>query len=106
MKAYLAAHDEFVAWLKGLQATPALGDVENRLWIFATIAAARGMTKTHWTFVVDGLIAHANRVRPGDILLSSYLARGFDLVGRWNEVESEATLGDPALEDKRERARR
>jgi hypothetical protein len=92
MKAYLAAHDEFVDWLGALKEAPQPSEVDNRLQSLAVIAAARGMTSTHWTFVVDGLVAYANRVRPGDILLSSYIARGFDLVGRWREVEIEAAL--------------
>ena len=67
MRPYLAAHDEFVAWLE-------------------KIAAARGMSSTHWAFVVDGLVAYVNRRRPGDILLSSYIARGFDMAAQWNAL--------------------
>ena len=49
-------------------------------------AAARGMSSTHWAFVVDGLVAYVNRRRPGDILLSSYIARGFDMAAQWSAL--------------------
>lgn len=90
MLTYLAAHDAFVAWLDSLDAAPAPADVERQLWSLALQAADRGMTSTHWTFVVDGLVAHVNREAPGDVLLSSYVARGFDLCSRWNQVRTAA----------------
>jgi RNA-binding protein YlmH len=92
MKPYLGAHDQFVDWLGALQEAPQPSEIDNRLQSLAVTAAASGMTSTHRTFVVDGLVAHVNRIRPGDILLSSYVARGFDLVGRWREIEIEAAL--------------
>jgi hypothetical protein len=95
MQAYLAAHDAFVAWLDALQDAPAPAEVEDRLRALAVSAAARGMTSTHWTFVVDGLVAYANRQRPGDILLSSNLARGFDLASRWPEMQAAARSHAP-----------
>ena len=90
MQAYLAAHDEFVAWLDSLESEPSGAEIENRLWRLAVAAAARGMGSTHWTFVVDGLVAYANRCYPGDILLSSNIARGFDLAARWDDAREEA----------------
>jgi hypothetical protein len=90
MKDYLAAHDDLIAWLDQVSETPPPETVEERLWWLALTAADRGMSSTHWTFVVDGLIAHVNRSRPGNTLLSSYVARGFDLASRWSEVRSEA----------------
>jgi hypothetical protein len=86
MQTYLAAHDEFVAWLDGLQVTPTPAEVDGRLMALALCAAVRGMTETHWIFVVDGLIAHVNRMAPGNILLSSLIARGFDLATGWNTI--------------------
>jgi hypothetical protein len=86
MKLYLAAHHEFVAWLDGLAAAPEANEVEKRLRSLAMVSAERGMTATHWTFVVDGLVAYAERKFPGDILLSSYLARGFDYSNIWNDL--------------------
>lgn len=90
MHAYLAAHDDFVTWLDTITEAPPSSDVEHRLWALAVTAAARGMSSTHWTFVVDGLVAYCNRLRPGDILLSSNVARGFDLAARWKDVQLEA----------------
>jgi uncharacterized membrane protein len=86
MQAYLAAHDAFVSWLEGLDATPSPHDVDRQLWSLALKAADRGMTETHWAFVVDGLIAYVNRNSPGNILLSSYVARGFELSSKWTTV--------------------
>ena len=90
MQSYLAAHDALVAWLDSLDAAPSPADVERQLWALALQAADRGMTSTHWTFVVDGLVAYANRHAPGDMLLSSYVARGFDLCSRWSAVRTAA----------------
>lgn len=90
MQAYLAAHDDFVTWLDSIDQAPASSEVAERLLALAVTAAARGMTSTHWTFVVDGLVAYVNRKRPGDILLASNIARGFDLASRWSEVHAEA----------------
>jgi hypothetical protein len=83
---YLAAHKGFVEWLDDLQSDPDAQELERRLRSLAMVAAARGMTSTHWTFVIDGLIAHANRSRPGDVLLSSCIARGFDYSQVWDEL--------------------
>ena len=90
MQAYLAAHDEFVAWLQSITDAPSPAEVEERLQALAVTAAARGITSTHWTFVVDGLVVYVNRLRPGDILLSSNIARGFDLASRWPEMQAQA----------------
>jgi hypothetical protein len=87
MQAYLAAHDEFVAWLDGLQVTPTTSEVDGRVMALALRAADRGMTATHWTFVVDGLVAYVNRTSPANILLSSSIARGFDLAAGWSDVQ-------------------
>jgi len=92
MQTYLAAHDNFVAWLDTLSHAPSPTEVGDRLRALAVTAAARGMTGTHWTFVVDGLVAYTNRRYPGDILLSSDIARGFDLVTRWSEIQAVACL--------------
>jgi hypothetical protein len=86
MQNYLAAHDEFIAWLDGLQGTPTTSEVDGHLMALALCAAARGMTETHWIFVVDGLIAHVNRMAPGNIFLSSAIARGFDLATGWDNI--------------------
>jgi len=93
MQAYLAAHDDFVAWLDALEGAPSPAEVEERLRALALTAAARGMSSTHWSFVVDGLVAYANRRRPGDILLSSNIARGFDFASRWSELQAAVGAG-------------
>ena len=90
MQAYLAAHDAFVAWLDQLERTPTPEEVERRLRALALTAAGRGMTSTHWTFVIDGLLAYVNRAPLRDVLVASYLARGFDLCSRWKELQIEA----------------
>jgi hypothetical protein len=93
MQAYLAAHDAFVAWLDKLDKTPPPAEVERRLRALALTAAHRGMTSTHWTFVVDGLVAYVNRAPLRDVLVAGYIARGLDLCSRWKELQAEsATL--------------
>lgn len=92
MQAYLAAHDDFVAWLDSLEEAPTPAEVEARIWALAVAAAARGMGSTHWIFVVDGLVAYAHRSRPGDILLSSSVARGFDLASRWEDIRARTAV--------------
>ena len=94
MQAYLAAHDEFVTWLGNLRTTPPPEEVERRLHELALTAAERGMTSTHWTFVIDGLVASVNRA-PRDVLVASYIARGFDLCSRWKELQAEAAARAP-----------
>ena len=89
MQAYLAAHDAFVAWLDDLDKTPPLEEIERRLHALALTAAQRGMTSTHWTFVVDGLVAYVDRTPLRDVLVKSYIARGFDLCSRWKELQAE-----------------
>jgi hypothetical protein len=86
MQHYLAAHQEFVEWLDELPSAPDPHELERRLRSLAMVAAERGMTSTHWAFVVDGLIAHVNRHRPGDLLLSSYVSRGFDYSHVWSDL--------------------
>lgn len=90
MRTYLAAHEAFVAWLDGLQGIPAAAEVDLRLRSLALCATDRGMGPMHWTFVVDGLVVYVNRKYPGNNLLSSYVARGFDLSMRWQDVEAGA----------------
>lgn len=86
MQDYLAAHQGFVEWFDDLSSSPDPHELERRLRLLAMVAAARGMTATHWSFVVDGLIAHVNRHHPGDVLLSSYVSRGFDYASVWDEL--------------------
>jgi len=38
----------------------------------------KGNNRDALDFVVDGLVAHVNRQHAGNILLASYVARGFD----------------------------
>jgi hypothetical protein len=90
MQAYLAAHDAFVAWLDKLDVTPPPEEVERRLHALALTAAQRGMTSTHWTFVIDGLVVYVSRLPLQDALVASYIARGFDLCSRWRELQAEA----------------
>ena len=99
MQAYLAAHDAFVAWLDKLETTPAPEDVERRLHALALTAAERGMTSTHWTFVIDGLVAYVSRLPLRDALVVGYIARGFDLCSRWRELQAEvaALAAGPAV---------
>ena len=89
MQAYLAAHDALVAWLDDLDKTPPPEEIERRLHALALTAAHRGMTSTHWTFVVDGLVAYVDRTPLRDVLVKSYIARGFDLCSRWKELQAE-----------------
>lgn len=95
MQAYLAAHDAFVAWLDKLDTTPTPEDVERRLHALALTAAERGMTSTHWTFVIDGLVTYVSRPPLRDALVAGYIARGFDLCSRWRELQAEAALLAP-----------
>ena len=41
-------------------------------------APQKGNDRDALDFVVDGLVAHVNRQHAGNILLASYVARGFD----------------------------
>ena len=95
MQAYLAAHDEFVTWLDNLGTTPPPEEVERRLRALALTAAERGMTSTHWTFVIDGLVAYVNRPPRRDVLVAGYIARGFDLCSRWKELQAEVAGPGP-----------
>lgn len=97
MQAYLAAHDDFVTWLDSFESEPSAAEIQDRLWSLAVAAAARGMDSTHWTFVVDGLVAYVNRRYPGDILRSNNVARGFDLASRWEDARVEARRSPPQL---------
>ena len=94
MQADLAAHDAFVAWLDNLDETPPPEEIERRLHALALTAAHRGMTSTHWTFVVDGLVAYVDRTPLRDVLVRSYLARGFDLCSRWKELQAESAANE------------
>jgi hypothetical protein len=95
MQAYLAAHDEFVAWLDHLGRTPPPEEVERRLHTLALTAAGHGMTSTHWSFVIDGLVAYVDRLPLRDVLVAGYIARGFDFCSRWRELQAEAAGPDP-----------
>lgn len=87
MLPYLEAHDAFVEWLNGAsECEPTAADVEHALFGLARCAASRGMTQMHWTFVIDGLIAHAKRRCPENAELPNYLARGFDLSATWPAI--------------------
>ena len=90
MQTYLAAHDDFVAWLDRSEEPRNPEDMDRRLWDFAVCAAQHGMSEIHWAFVVDGLVAYVNRKSPGNILLSSQVARGFDLSSNWGAVRAVA----------------
>lgn len=91
MQRYLDAHADFVRWLDEPIAGRTSDEVEKALLDLATCAASRGMTATHWEFVVDGLIAHARRHSPDDEDLPTYVARGFDLSGRWPAIQEAAS---------------
>ena len=90
MQTYLAAHDDFVAWLDSMGDAPSPTEVDDRLWKLALTAAARGMGSTHWTFVIDGLATYAKRRHPANMLLVGYIHRGFDLCSRWRDVQMKA----------------
>lgn len=90
MKPYLEAHDAFVEWLDGAaECEPTAAEVERALFGLAKCAADRGMTDLHWTFVVDGLIAHAKRRCPENSELPAYVARGFDFSTSWPVLRTE-----------------
>jgi hypothetical protein len=48
------------------------------------------MTDVHWTFVVDGLIAHAKRRCPENEDLPGYVARGFDFATLWPDISGKS----------------
>jgi len=90
MQPYLEAHDAFVRWLDGAaECEPTAAEVEHALFGLAKCAAARGMSDMHWTFVVDGLIAHAKRKCPKNVELPNYVARGFDFSANWPAIKAE-----------------
>lgn len=91
MKPYLEAHDAFVEWLDGAsECEPTAAEVERAMFGLAKCAAERGMSEVHWTFVVDGLIAHAKRRCPENPDLPDYVARGLDFSSRWADVKAQA----------------
>ena len=91
MQLYLEAHNAFVEWLDGAaECEPTAAEVERALFGLAKCAADRGMSDTHWTFVVDGLIAHARRRCPKNSELPEYIARGVELSRNWSTL-----LADP-----------
>jgi hypothetical protein len=51
------------------------------------------MSDVHWTFVVDGLIAHAKRRCPENSELPGYVARGFDFSTYWPAIRNETSAG-------------
>jgi hypothetical protein len=90
MQPYLEAHDAVVRWLDGAaECEPTAAEVEQALLGLAKCAAARGMSDVHWTFVIDGLIAHAKRRCPKNVELPSYVARGFDFSTKWQALRAE-----------------
>jgi len=90
MKPYLEAHEAFVEWLDGAaECEPTAAEVERALFGLARVAAARGMTDLHWTFVIDGLVAHAKRRCPENHELPNYVARGLDLSGSWSDLRTQ-----------------
>jgi hypothetical protein len=91
LKAYLEAHDAFVEWLNGAaECEPTAAEVERAMLGLAKCAAERGMSDAHWTFVVDGLLAHAKRRCPQNQELHSHVAKGFDFSRNWSAVPVEA----------------
>jgi hypothetical protein len=88
MQPYLEAHDAFVKWLDGAaECEPTAAEVERALFGLAKCAADRGMSDIHWTFVVDGLVAHTKRRCPGNEKLATYVAKGFDFSAKWPSVK-------------------
>ena len=91
MKPYLEAHDAFIQWLDGAaECEPTAAEVERALLGLAKIAAERGMSDLHWTFVIDGLVAHAKRRCPQNSDLPDYVARGLDLSGNWAAIRAQS----------------
>jgi hypothetical protein len=96
MQPYLEAHDAFVKWLDGAaDCEPTAAEVERAMFGLAKCAASRGMSEIHWTFVVDGLIAHAKRRCPENSELPEYIARGLDLSAKWQAVKAETGRQPP-----------
>jgi hypothetical protein len=90
MQPYLQAHDAFVEWLDGTAGCePTAAEVERALLGLAKCAADRGMSDVHWTFVVDGLIAHAKRRCPENPALPNYIARGLAFSATWPALKAE-----------------
>lgn len=87
MQPYLEAHDAFIEWLDGAaDCEPTAAEVERALLGLAKCAARRGMSETHWVFVIDGLIAHAKRRCPGNDELPGQVARGLDFATYWQTI--------------------
>lgn len=87
MKPYLEAHDAFVEWLNGAaECEPTAAEVERAMLGLAKCAAERGMSEAHWTFVVDGLLAHAKRRCPQNPELHNHVAKGLDFSRNWSAV--------------------
>lgn len=91
MLSYLDAHARFVRWLDEPTSDRTPADVEKALLDLATCAANRGMTATHWEFVVDGLVAHIRRRNPENEELPALVARGFDFSSRWPAIQEAAS---------------
>ena len=90
MLPYLEAHDAFVQWLDDTAHCEATAvEVERALFALAKCAAARGMSDSHWTFVVDWLIAHAKRRCPENVELPNYVARGLDFSANWATLNAQ-----------------
>jgi hypothetical protein len=89
MDQYMKAHQAFVQWLDGAaECEPTAAEVEAALMGLAVTAARRGMTGAYWTFVVDGLIAHARRKCPQNAQLPTHVARGFVFSEHWPPSQS------------------
>lgn len=91
MRSYLDAHAEFVRWLDEPDVGWTPTDVEKALLDLAICAASRGMTATHWEFVIDGLIAHARRRFPNNEDLPDFVAQGFEFSNRWPAIQDAAS---------------
>lgn len=87
METYLDAHAAFVSWLDAAaERQPSAADVEQAMLEPAVCATGRGMTGEHWRFVVDELVAHAQRRCPDHPGLPALVGRGVELAGRWNSI--------------------
>jgi hypothetical protein len=88
VKAYLAKHEETVAFLDSCPGDVSAAAVDRHLQELAEFARERGMGAAHWESVVDGLVAHVMKKRPKDELLVDLVRRGFDLCLHWGPRSS------------------
>jgi hypothetical protein len=96
LKPYLEAQDAFIEWLDGdANCDPTAAEVERALFGLAKCAADRGMSDVHWMFVMDGLVAHAKRRCPDNIVLPGYVARSVDFSVIGPSVKAAAAASPP-----------